>query len=154
MSEPATAPDDPAGDSTGDPPPGKPSIKQSIQNSARGIWRQCLGVFDLAALETRLAVLNVVEMVALALCAGLFAITAWWLLLAGVTAQLVHKGLSLPQALFIVGTINVILAVLAVLRIRKLGETLHFDATRAALGAVAQINHEAADAAESTPPQG
>lgn len=131
-----------------------PSIRQILQSSVRGLWSQCTGLFDLAALETRLAVLNLVEMVALALCAGLFAITAWWLLLAGITAQLVRVGMTLPLALLIIGVVNVVLAVLAVLRIRKLGETLHFDATLAALRAATQIKEESADAAESTPPPG
>jgi len=134
------------------PEEARPSFIHLLQLSTRGLWSQAVGLFDLAALETRLAVLNVVEMVALALCAGLFAITAWWLLLAGLTTQMVHSGMPLPLALFIVGFINVALAVLAVWRIRRLADTLHFDATRAALTAAARINDESADAAEPTPP--
>jgi len=143
---------EPGAEAPNEAPP--PSFLRILELSLRGLWAQCVGLFDLAALETRLAVLNMVEMVALALCAGLFAITAWWLLLAGLTAQMVHSGMSLAMALFIIGFINVVLAVFAVLRIRKLGETLHFDATRAALIAAARINDDSADAAESTPPQG
>jgi hypothetical protein len=93
-----------------------------------------------------------VEMLALALGAALFAITAWWLLLAAVTAQLITSGMTMAGALLLIGIINVVLAVLAVLRIRKLSDNLDFATTRSALQASASPA-ETTPRAETTPPE-
>lgn len=131
MVEPSAARDDPAPEQ---PPPQGASMLETLQLSLRNVWSQWLGIVDLAALEARLAALTMVEMAALALAAALFAITAWWLVLAAIAAQLVAFGVPMAAALVGIGVVNLLLAYLAINRARKLAGLLSFDATRTALG--------------------
>ena len=82
----------PEGTDTAEAPP---SVAHALQRLLQSVVAQVVGIADLAAMEARLAAMTIVEMVALALGAALFAITAWWLLLAAVTAYLITVGMSL-----------------------------------------------------------
>jgi hypothetical protein len=124
------APGDSAAPATDSAPP---SLLDTLRLSLRALLAQWLSVVDLVALEARLAALNLVEMIALALCAALCALTAWWLLLAALTALLVAAGVPLTAMLAGIAATNLALAIFAVLRLRKLGDNLQFSATRAAL---------------------
>lgn len=110
-----------------------PSLLETLRQTLRSLLAQWLGLLNLAALEARLAALNLVEMIALALCAALFALTTWWLLLAALTVLLVRSGVPLLATLAGIAVLNVLLAALTLGRVRKLGESLRFSATRAVL---------------------
>ncbi len=131
---------------------GPASIQETLRAGLGSLKAQWLGIVDLAALETKFAALTLVEMLALALAAALFAITAWWLLMAAVTAQLLALGLPLALALLLIGLLNIAMALTAVARIRSLQPHLDFKATRHAISEAAHTETDDEEAAVGLSP--
>ncbi len=88
------------------------------------------GIADVAALEGRLAVQSVAQMLALAVGSALLACSAWGLLLAALAFALARAGVPWLWLLPTMAIVNGLLAWWAVRRLRALADDLGFKATR------------------------
>ncbi|HKJ08069.1 MAG TPA: hypothetical protein VKA76_03180 [Gammaproteobacteria bacterium] len=116
-------------------------------------WRQLAGdIVELAALEARLAGHALVLMVGLGLAAALLLVTAWLLLVAMLTHWLAYHGLGWQGALFLVAALQVTVAVILVVLLRRASRRLLFTGTR---GAFSESEDESVDTSDPVPaPEG
>lgn len=85
---------------------------------------------DIAVLEARLATLNVVLILIVAIASGLLLASAWIALFAAVVAWLHGLGLSWPAALLLIAVVNFALAAAGGYAIYRMSNNLLFKAVR------------------------
>ncbi len=109
-------------------------------------WRRlATDIVELAALETRLAGHALVLMVGLGIAAALLLVTAWLLLVAMLTHWLAHHGLGWQGAMFLVAALQVLVAVILIVLLRRASRRLLFPGTR---GAFAESEDESIDTSD------
>lgn len=99
---------------------------------------------ELAVLEAQRAGIGLTKALVAAVVISVLVITAWLSFVAGSIVWITDRGVSWPVALCIGGLVNLALAVVAALWMRKQKETFTFEAT------LRQIRRTAADARELT----
>lgn len=99
---------------------------------------------ELAVLEAQRAGVGLTKALVAAVVISVLVITAWLSFVAGFIVWVTDRGVSWPAALCIGGLVNLVLAVVAALWMRKQKESFTFEAT------LRQIRRTAADAKELT----
>lgn len=144
-----TASDPAAVDSAGN----RPTVLSSLLD-ALGQGRAMIGeILELASLETRLATMSLLEMVAFAIGAALLGFSLWLLVLAAIAGGLMALGLSWPLALLVLAVLSGAGVWFSIRRVRKLSENLRFTATRNVLAPprpTTETNYADPDAAATT----
>jgi hypothetical protein len=110
------------------------------------------GVADVAALEGRLAVQSLAQMLALAVGSALLACSAWGLLLAAIAFALARAGVPWLWLLPAMAVVNGLLTWWAVRRLSALTEDLGFTATRQLLRTLPKMLTERYEHDEESPP--
>lgn len=118
----------PATASSPDAPP--PTLLASLAAFARELPGLLSDRVELLTLELERAGRALAEMVLLLLAAAVLAVTAWLVLWAGIAALLLAFGLPLAAALLLVLLVNVLAAMLAVSRAKRLLPRIGLPATR------------------------
>ena len=90
---------------------------------------------ELAALETRLAVSAVLRMAIIAIVTALVLVSAWLALVGSAALGLIGIGLSPALAMLCVAAVNLLLALIGWLRIKRLSHWLGWPATQRAIKA-------------------
>ncbi|MGA7799663.1 MAG: phage holin family protein [Gammaproteobacteria bacterium] len=105
-------------------------LGEGIRALVSGWRRLTTDVIELAALETRLAGHALVLMIGLGVAAALLLVTAWLLLVAMLIYWLAHHGLGWQGAMFAVATLQVVVAVVLIVMLRRASRHLLFAGTR------------------------
>jgi len=102
-------------------------------DEVQGVWRELSGLardhIQLAVLETRLAGISLVTMIAAGVIVAVLLVSAWLGLIAAIILLLVGSGLAIGVALGIGVAANVILALLLANMIRSKSENLRWTRT-------------------------
>lgn len=106
------------------------ALAATIARSARDVFAH---VVEIAALESRLAVVALVVMAGLALGAVVLVLSAWGLLVAAGVYGLMTTGMATPAALLLAVAVNLGIAALLVVIVLRLVPRVKFAATRRAL---------------------
>lgn len=94
-------------------------------------WRWLFtDVIELAALETRLAGQALVWMIGLGVAAALLAVTAWLLLVGMLIYWLAYHGLGWQGAMLAMAAVQMLLAAVLIVMVRRAGRHLTFSGTR------------------------
>jgi hypothetical protein len=110
---------------------------------ARRIWRELSGLardqLQLAVLETRLAGISLVTMIAAGVMVAVLLVSAWLGLIAAVILLLVGSGLAVGIALALGVVANLLLALLLASVIKTKSEDLRWVATLGSMQDVAEV---------------
>lgn len=126
---------DPA-DSTEQPP----SLTALFERWLAAIRQTAARLLTVAALEARLAALNVTLMLIVAVASGLLLASAWIALFAAIVTGLHALGLAWHFALLLVALVNLMLAIAGFYYINRLSNHLIFNALRALIAEPEQRN--------------
>lgn len=105
-------------------------LAATIARSARDV---AVHTFEIAALESRLAAVAAVSMVAVGLGILVLALSAWGLLIAAGVGALIETGMSVAAALLLAAAVSLVAAGLLALLFPWLARRMNFSATRRAL---------------------
>ncbi len=121
----------PAGDipSASEAPP-KPA---GLIDDVKSLWRDLAGLLhdrlELAALETKFAAQNLVDMIATGVMVGVLLVSAWLGLLGAMVLWLIHLGLMASIAMLLGVLVNLALAALLYRSILRQSQNLGWPAT-------------------------
>jgi hypothetical protein len=133
------------------PPPPLPQLFDRWIASLRNAAHRWLAI---AALEARLAALNITQMLMVAVASGLLLASAWIALFGAIVAGLHAAGLAWHFALLLVAVVNLALAIAGFRYINQMSNHLIFNTLRALVAEPEQSDADnlAGPAAGNAPP--
>lgn len=105
-------------------------LLDAAQQWLQGLRTVIARAIDISVLEARLAALNFVLILIIAVASGLLLATAWIALFAAIVAWFHELGLSWSLALLLMATINLVLAIAGGFTIYHMSNNLLFKAIR------------------------
>lgn len=141
-------------DASGGEAPATPSLPLLFERWVTSLRLVSSRWLTIAALEARLAALNITLMLMVAVASGLLLASAWIALFAAIIAGLHALGLAWHFALLLVALVNLALAIAGFHYINKMSNHLIFNTLRALVAEPEQpdANNLAGPAAGDTPP--